>query len=132
MDISVRGSIEPIAPSVPAPGAPAPPSEPPSGSGPDEIGDLSQRQLWVILASLMLGTVLAALDTTIVSTALPTIAGKLGGFSSYAWVGTSYILTSTIATPILGKLVDLFGRRRIVLSAITIFLIGSLLCGVAQ
>lgn len=80
----------------------------------------------------MLGTVLAALDTTIVSTALPTITGKLGGFSSYAWVGTAYILASTIATPILGKLGDLFGRRRIVLSAITVFLVGSMLCGLSR
>ncbi len=93
---------------------------------------LSQRQLWVILGSLMLGTALAALDTSIISTALPTIAGRLGGFSSYAWVGTSYILTSTIATPILGKLGDLFGRRLIVLSAITIFVFASALCGFSR
>ncbi len=79
----------------------------------------------------MVGTALSALDTSIVSTALPTITGKLGGFSSYAWVGTSYILTSTIATPILGKLGDLFGRRRVVLSAITIFVGASLLCALA-
>ena len=90
------------------------------------------RQLWIILGSLMIGTVLAALDTTIVSTALPTIAGKLGGFSSYAWVGTSYILTSTIATPILGKLGDLYGRRPVVLGAITVFVGASLLCGLAR
>ena len=93
---------------------------------------LTKRQLWIILASLMLGTVLAALDGTIVNTALPTIAGKLNGFSSYAWVGTAYILTGTIATPILGKLGDLYGRRRVVLSAIGIFVAGSLLCGVSQ
>ncbi len=93
---------------------------------------LTQRQLWVVLGSLMLGTVLAALDGTIVTTALPTIAGKLNGFSSYAWVGTAYILTGTIATPILGKLGDLYGRRRIVLSAIAIFILGSVLCGVSQ
>ncbi len=92
---------------------------------------MSQRQLWIILGSLMLGTALAALDGTIVSTALPTIAGKLNGFSSYAWVGTAYILTSTIATPILGKLGDLFGRRRIMLFAIAAFTVGSLLCGLS-
>ncbi len=93
---------------------------------------LTKRQLWIILGSLMLGTVLAALDGTIVNTALPTIAGKLNGFSSYAWVGTAYILTGTIATPILGKLGDLYGRRRIVLTAIAIFIVGSVLCGVSQ
>jgi EmrB/QacA subfamily drug resistance transporter len=116
---------------ISTPGAlnPGTSSEPPHAAIPVE---LSPRQLWVILGSLMLGTVLAALDTTIVSTALPTIAGQLGGFSSYAWVGTSYIVTSTIATPILGKLGDLFGRRKIVLSAILIFVFASLLCGLAQ
>ena len=93
---------------------------------------LTKQQLWVILGSLMLGTVLAALDGTIVNTALPTIAGKLNGFSSYAWVGTAYILTGTIATPILGKLGDLYGRRRVVLSAIGIFVVGSVMCGVSQ
>lgn len=93
---------------------------------------LSQRQLWIVLGSLMIGTALSALDTTIVSVALPTITGELGGFEQFAWVGTSYILVSTIATPILGKLGDLYGRRRMVLAAITIFTVGSLLCGVAQ
>ena len=93
---------------------------------------LTPRQLWIVLGSLMIGTVLAALDTSIVSTALPTIAGKLGGFSSYAWVGTSYILTSTIATPILGKLGDLYGRRPVVLGSIAIFVFASLLCGLAR
>ena len=93
---------------------------------------LTKQQLRVILGSLMLGTVLAALDGTIVNTALPTIAGKLNGFSSYAWVGTIYILTGTIATPILGKLGDLYGRRRVVLSAIGIFVVGSVMCGVSQ
>jgi EmrB/QacA subfamily drug resistance transporter len=92
----------------------------------------TQRQLWIILGSLMLGTVLSAIDTSIVSTALPTIAGELGGFESYAWVGTSYILTSTIATPILGKLGDLYGRRRLILVTIWIFTLGSLVCGLAQ
>lgn len=104
---------------------------PPAGvASPDPM--FTPRQLWVILGSLMIGTVLAALDTTIVSTALPTIAGKLGGFSSYAWVGTSYILTSTIATPILGKLGDLYGRRPVVLGAIAVFVVASLLCGLSR
>jgi EmrB/QacA subfamily drug resistance transporter len=103
-----------------------------SSSQTTDRAELSSSQLWVILGSLMIGTVLVALDTSIVSTALPTIAGKLGGISSYSWVGTAYILTSTIATPILGKLGDLFGRRVVVLSAITIFVVASLLCGLAR
>ncbi len=94
--------------------------------------ELTPRQIWIVLGSLMIGTVLSALDGTIVSTALPTIAGKLHGFSQYAWVGTAYILASTISTPILGKLGDLFGRRKVMLSVIVVFLLGSLLCGLAQ
>jgi EmrB/QacA subfamily drug resistance transporter len=93
---------------------------------------LNSRQVWIILGSLMLGTVLSAIDNTILATALPTIVGDLGGFESLAWVSTSYILTSTIATPILGKLGDLFGRRRVVLAAIWILLAGSLLGALAH
>jgi EmrB/QacA subfamily drug resistance transporter len=102
-----------------------------TSSAGDRIQSLSPRQIWIVLGSLMLGTALSALDTTIVSTALPTITGKLGGFESYAWVGTSYILVSTISTPILGKLGDLFGRRKMILIVIGIFTLGSLLCGLA-
>lgn len=80
----------------------------------------------------MLGTVLSAIDNTILATALPTIVGELGGFESLAWVSTAYILTSTVATPILGKLGDLYGRRRIVLVAIWILLAGSLLGALAH
>ena len=92
---------------------------------------LSPRQVWIILGSLMLGTVLSA-DNTILATALPTIVGDLGGFEALAWVSTSYILVSTVATPILGKLGDLYGRRRIVLVAIWILLAGSLLGALAH
>lgn len=66
------------------------------------------------------------------ATAMPTIAGKLGGFTKLAWVSTSYVVSSTIATPVLGKLSDLYGRRRIYLTAITAFLGGSVLCGLSQ
>ncbi len=108
------------------------PLEPGSGQpGAAQLG-LSSRQVWIILGSLMLGTVLSAIDNTILATALPTIVGDLGGFESLAWVSTSYILTSTVATPILGKLGDLFGRRRIVLTAIWILLAGSLLGAMAH
>jgi EmrB/QacA subfamily drug resistance transporter len=80
----------------------------------------------------MIGLLLAALDGTIVATALPTIAGKLGGLEHIAWVATSYLLASTAATPILGKLSDLYGRRPLFQFAIVVFLIGSVLCAVAQ
>ena len=89
-------------------------------------------QLVVVLCALLMGTLLAALDLSIVNTALPTIAGKLNGVSGYAWVGTSYILTSTIAMPILGKLSDLYGRQRLFHISIVIFLIASVLCAGAH
>jgi EmrB/QacA subfamily drug resistance transporter len=93
---------------------------------------LSHRQILVVYTGLMLGMLLAALDQTIVSTALPTIVGQLGGLSRYAWVGTAYILAQTISTPMYGKLGDLYGRKRILRIAIVIFLLGSVLCGIAQ
>jgi EmrB/QacA subfamily drug resistance transporter len=91
-----------------------------------------QRQLGVILSALMLAMVLASLDQTIVSTALPTIVGDLGGLNHLSWVVTAYLLASTVSTPLYGKLGDQFGRKRLFLAAIIIFLIGSALCGIAH
>jgi EmrB/QacA subfamily drug resistance transporter len=85
-----------------------------------------------IFGGLMLAMVLASLDQTIVATALPTIVGELGGFEQLSWVVTAYLLTSTVSTPIYGKLGDLYGRKRIFLFAIVVFLLGSALCGLAQ
>lgn len=96
------------------------------------IPGMTMAQLVVVLCALLMGTLLAALDLSIVNTALPTIAGKLNGVSGYAWVGTSYILTSTIAMPILGKLSDLYGRQRLFHISIVIFLIASVLCAGAH
>src|SRR5947207_8488037 len=79
-----------------------------------------------------MGMLLAALDQTIVSTALPTIVGDLGGLNHYSWVVTAYLLASTISTPIYGKLGDLYGRKRIFQASIVIFLAGSALCGLSQ
>ena len=89
-----------------------------------EEGRLTGRALWTVFAALMLGMFLAALDQTIVSTALPTIVGDLGGLNHYSWVVTAYLLASTISQPIYGKLGDLYGRKRIFQAAIGIFLIG--------
>jgi EmrB/QacA subfamily drug resistance transporter len=86
----------------------------------------------VIFAALMLAILLAALDQTIVSTALPTIVGDLGGLSHLSWVVTAYILASTASTPLWGKLGDQFGRKRLFQAAIVIFLVGSALCGQAH
>jgi EmrB/QacA subfamily drug resistance transporter len=86
----------------------------------------------VIMSALMLVMLLAALDQTIVSTALPRIATDLHGLNKLSWVATAYLLTSAITTPIYGKISDLFGRKKIFQIAIGIFLIGSVLCGIAQ
>src|SRR3979490_1750786 len=91
-----------------------------------------QQSIRMIFGALFLVLLLAALDQTIVSTALPTIVGELGGLESLSWVATSYLLTSTIVVPLYGKFGDLFGRKIVIQASILIFLAGSILCGVAQ
>jgi EmrB/QacA subfamily drug resistance transporter len=91
-------------------------------------GGLSHRQILTILSGLMLGMFLAALDQTIVSTSIRTIADDLHGLSQQAWATTAYLITSTIATPLYGKLSDLHGRKPYYLTAITLFVIGSAAC----
>jgi EmrB/QacA subfamily drug resistance transporter len=93
---------------------------------------LTHRQIQVVFVGLMLGMLLAALDQTIVSTALPTIVGELGGQDQLAWVVTSYLLTSTVSTPLWGKISDLYGRKGLFQAAIIVFLIGSVLIGLSQ
>ena len=90
---------------------------------------ITERRLWVILGALLLGMLLAALDQTIVSTALPTIVGDLHGGSHLAWVVTAYLLSSTVSTPLWGKLGDQYGRKVFFQAAIVIFVIGSALSG---
>ena len=91
-------------------------------------GGLTHRQILTILSGLMLGMFLAALDQTIVSTSIRTIADDLNGLSKQAWATTAYLITSTIATPLYGKLSDLHGRKPYYLTAISIFVVGSVLC----
>jgi EmrB/QacA subfamily drug resistance transporter len=86
----------------------------------------------VIMSALMLVMLLAALDQTIVATALPRIATELNGLNKLSWVATAYLLTSAVTTPIYGKISDLLGRKKIFQTAIGIFLVGSVLCGVSQ
>ncbi len=93
---------------------------------------LKGRALWTVFAALMLGMFLAALDQTIVSTALPTIVGDLGGLNHLSWVVTSYLLASTVSTPLYGKLGDMHGRKPMFLAAIVIFLAGSMLAGLSE
>ncbi|WNI14105.1 MDR family MFS transporter [Actinacidiphila sp. ITFR-21] len=102
-------------PAVSAPPEPAP-------------GGLSHRQILTILSGLMLGMFLAALDQTIVSTAIRTIADDLHGLNEQAWTTTAYLITSTIATPLYGKLSDIYGRKPFFLAAISIFITGSIAC----
>ena len=90
------------------------------------------QRIRVIFGALVLVLLLAALDQTIVSTALPTIVGDLGGIEHLSWVVTAYLLTSTVSGPIYGKLGDLYGRKLVLQVAIVIFLIGSALCGLSQ
>src|SRR4051794_14308843 len=97
---------------------------------PTEAAD--RRRILVVVGALMLAMLLAALDQTIVSTALPTIVGELGGLSHLSWVVTSYLLAITVVTPLYGKLGDQFGRKIVLQGALVLFLVGSALCGLAQ
>ncbi|MEU4166302.1 MDR family MFS transporter [Streptomyces sp. NPDC026665] len=94
--------------------------------------DTVHGSVFVSIGALLLGMLLAALDQTIVSTALPTIVSDLGGLEHLSWVVTAYLLASTAATPLWGKLGDQYGRKRLFQTAIVIFLIGSALCGMSQ
>jgi EmrB/QacA subfamily drug resistance transporter len=96
------------------------------------VEKITGRRLWLILGALLLGMLLAALDQTIVSTALPTIVGDLHGGSHLAWVVTAYLLSSTVSTPLWGKLGDQYGRKIFFQTSIVIFVIGSALCGFSQ
>src|SRR3954466_5549079 len=91
-----------------------------------------RRRILAVVSGLMLVMLLASLDQTIVSTALPTIVGDLGGVEHLSWVVTAYLLAWTAVTPLYGKLGDLYGRKPVLQTAVVIFLVGSALCGLAQ
>ena len=93
---------------------------------------LTKRRRAAITAGLLLGIFLAALEATVVSTAMPTVVASLGGLDHYSWVFSAYLLTSTASVPLWGRLSDLYGRRRVYLAAIGLFLVGSMLAGVSQ
>src|ERR1700754_2449250 len=86
----------------------------------------------VVFTGLVLVMLRAALDGTIVATALPTIVGELGGLEHISWITSAYLLAQTAVTPLYGKLGDLYGRKRVLQTAVLIFLAGSALCGLAQ
>jgi EmrB/QacA subfamily drug resistance transporter len=112
----------------------------PTGAGPVNAGpagdkpsvEFTHRQILTILAGLMMGMFLAALDQTIMATATRTIADDLNGFDLQAWATTAFLITSTISTPLYGKLSDIYGRRPFFLFAIAVFIVGSFLCGMSQ
>src|SRR6266513_4119036 len=93
---------------------------------------LSHRQILEVFSGLMLGMFLAALDQTIVASAIRTIGDDLHGLSLQAWVTTAYLITATITTPLYGKLSDIYGRKPFFLTAITVFIIGSAACAWAH
>ncbi|MFC5720039.1 DHA2 family efflux MFS transporter permease subunit [Streptomyces gamaensis] len=115
---------EPAGAADPAPGRP-----PGAVAGPEPGRSRSRRAVMVSIGALLMGMLLAALDQTIVSTALPTIVSDLGGLEHLSWVVTAYLLASTAATPLWGKLGDQYGRKKLFQTAIVIFLVGSALCG---
>jgi MFS family permease len=108
---------------APAEGRPADPE--------DGSAFLSSQRRNLIFVAVLLGMLLAALDQTIVATALPTVVADLGGAGHQSWVVTSYLLASTIVTAVVGKLGDLFGRKAVFVASVLFFLAGSVLCGLA-
>ncbi|EFL41573.1 drug transporter [Streptomyces griseoflavus Tu4000] len=128
MEVRMAGDAHRIAPKA-SNGRPVP-AAPPSGDAGDR--EHVSGNVMVSIGALLLGLLLAALDQTIVATALPTIVSELGGLEHLSWVVTAYLLASTAATPLWGKLGDQYGRKRLFQTAIVIFLVGSALCGAAQ
>ena len=96
------------------------------------VAPADTRRILVIFIAVMMGNALSALDTTMVATALPTIVGDLGGLRDLSWVATAYLLTALATMPLYGKFGDMFGRKRIFIVAVVIFLTGSMMCGMAQ
>lgn len=128
--ISAGRSMAPAAPQQGGPGG----AVPANSNGAVDVpgaGFLSHKQILGVMGGLMAGMFLAALDQSIVGVALPTITSDLGGLDKLSWVVTAYLLTSTAATPLWGKISDLVGRRPIFQAAIVVFLIGSVICGFA-
>ena len=109
--------------STPTPRYATPRSSPAHGAGTDRRG--------AVVAALMLSMALAALDSTIVSTAVPQIVGDLGGFSVFSWLFSGYLLAVTVTLPVYGKLSDTFGRKPVLIAGSVLFLVGSLLCATA-
>ena len=114
----------------------AAPSVLPDAIDPQAFSDaapvFTHDQILRVVVGILLCILLAAIDQTVVVPAVPSIAADLNGFSHLSWIVTAYLLTSTVATPIYGKLSDIYGRRALLLPAIVLFVVASMLCGFAQ
>src|SRR4029453_5489106 len=93
--------------------------------------EMSGRRRWAVTAGVMTGMFLAALEATVVGTAMPTVIASLGGLNHYSWVFSAYLITSTVTVPVWGKLSDLYGRRLLYQIGIGVFLLGTLLSGLS-
>src|SRR5215213_5688855 len=93
--------------------------------------EMSQRRRWAVTVGVMTGMAIAALEATVVGTAMPTVIASLGGINHYSWVFSAYLVTSTVTVPVWGKLSDLYGRRLLYQIGIGVFLLGTLLSGMA-
>lgn len=93
---------------------------------------MSRKRIILVTAGIMLSLFLASMESTVVATAMPTIVGQLGGLEHYSWVFSAFMLASTTAVPLYGKLSDIYGRRRLYVSAMALFLVGSVWCGMAN
>src|SRR3982750_3635477 len=94
--------------------------------------EMSDRRRWAVVAGVMTGMAIAALEATVVGTAMPTVIASLGGINHYSWVFSAYLVTSTVTVPVWGKLSDLYGRRLLYQCGIGVFLLGTLLSGFAD
>src|SRR5258705_10051625 len=103
-----------------------------TAAAPPDSGTGMRREVLVVLPGLLMAIMLAMLDQLIVGTALPRIVGELGGVAHLSWVVTAYVLAATVTTPLYGKLGDLYGRKKLFIPAILVFLVGSALSGLAH
>src|SRR6188508_3143298 len=94
--------------------------------------EMSDRRRWAVVAGVMTGMAIAALEATVVGTAMPTVIASLGGINHYSWVFSAYLVTSTVTVPVWGKMSDLYGRRLLYQVGIGVFLLGTLLSGLSQ
>jgi len=99
---------------------------------PQGLHDLPRRQVILTFITLMLGSFISSLDQTVVGTSMPRIISDLGGFNQYTWITTIYIIASAITIPVIGKLLDMYGRKQFFIGGIAIFIIASALCGLSQ